>query len=349
MAFSMVQRVAVAVHAVTVEVLDLAQAVTAQGQGVGHVADVVLAGIEGVLLGLDRCGVTVRDHHFREGGPVDDRPFDALVTELELVQDQAFTRGEPDPEGPVGPPDVVTGDREGGPFGLGDVDRFQVRAGFPDVLGQVVTPGRGHRDGLVIFKPDNLTGREVIEDDEVLDRVRVRAVIGLVTNEHQRPHQPPALGVLTEIPHRPRLETHQVQVRQATLGQRRDHLGIFPARFLALSELVRHERRLNISGQLHPPLHRARFKINHSLERTPHSTINQDRVSLTSHPHTIAQILLGRLTQLNTDKTERLRRRRTLLQNSHNTGNLLPRQRIQRMRNTHKSLSFNIQSHDELL
>ena len=37
--------------------------------------------------------------------------------------------------------------------------------------------------------------------------------------------------------------------------------------------------------------------------------------------HTITQILLRRLTQLNTDKTERLRRRRTLLQNRSYVGN----------------------------
>ena len=132
------QRVAVAVGGDAVEVFDFAQAVTAQGQGVGHVADVVFAGVEGVLFGLDGGGVTVRDDHFREGGPVDHGPFDALVAEFQLVQDQAFAGGEADAEGPVGPLDVVAGDGEGRAFGLGDGDRLQVGAGLADVFGQVV-------------------------------------------------------------------------------------------------------------------------------------------------------------------------------------------------------------------
>src|SRR4029079_15855859 len=113
------------------------------------VPDVVFAGVKGVFLGLDGGGVTVRDDHFGEGGPVDHGVFDALVTEFELVQDQAFAGGEADAEGPVGPLDVVAGDGEGRAFGLGDGDRFEVGAGLADVLGQVV-PGRGRdRDRLV--------------------------------------------------------------------------------------------------------------------------------------------------------------------------------------------------------
>ena len=62
-------RVAVAIGGDPIEVLDLAQAVTAELEGVGHVADVVLTGIKGVLLRLHRGRVTIRDHHLRRARP----------------------------------------------------------------------------------------------------------------------------------------------------------------------------------------------------------------------------------------------------------------------------------------
>jgi len=171
MAFSMVSGLPWLSVVMPSKYLIFAGAVAADGEGICHVADVVLTGIEGVLLGPDRGGVTVGDDHFRQRGPVDDGPFGVFVTEAELVKDQAFAGGEADTEGPVGPPDVVSGDLEGSTFGLGDGNGLQVGAGRPDVFGQVVAGGFGDRDGFVVLDPGDCAGAEVIDHDEVLDRV----------------------------------------------------------------------------------------------------------------------------------------------------------------------------------
>ena len=269
----MVHEFAVGVHAVPVEVFDLALIVTAQGSG-----------------SWPCCRCCIHRNRRRSSWPGPARchrtgpPFPRASAWLmngcstpcsrnfSLAQDQAFTRGEPDPElGQVGPLDVVAGATvKEAPSVLVDVDRLQVRAGLTDVLGQVVPPGGRDPHGLVVFKTDDFTGREVIEHDEVLDRVRVRAVIGFVTDKHQGTHQPPALGASPRSPtHDGFKQTRSRSVGGPRLGQRCDHVRV-PSGTLPRTQRTRPAwNGGDTGGELGTTLiPRRGVKINNSLVRT---------------------------------------------------------------------------------
>ena len=117
------------------------------------------------------------------------------------MQDQAFTGGEANTELPIGPLNMVSGDLEGRPFGLGDGNGFEVGAGFSDVLGQVVTAGTGDRDRFGVLDLNNDPGAQVVEHNEVLDRVRVGVVGRIFTHEDQGTHQTRPPGFFTEPAH----------------------------------------------------------------------------------------------------------------------------------------------------
>ena len=91
-------RLAVIVGDGRIQVGDLAQAVTAQLQGVRPLADQVLAAVEVVLPVPGRGRIAVGHDHLRDGRPVDHRPPPALVIEADLVQRQPLAGIETDPQ-----------------------------------------------------------------------------------------------------------------------------------------------------------------------------------------------------------------------------------------------------------
>src|SRR5262249_32524021 len=66
------QRLAPAGAEVAVEILDQAQAIAAQLPAVGAHAKAIFSRVNGILARLLRRGVTVGNHHFREGGAIED-------------------------------------------------------------------------------------------------------------------------------------------------------------------------------------------------------------------------------------------------------------------------------------
>jgi hypothetical protein len=86
-----------------VEVVDLAQAVAAELERVGLLAEQVLPGVEVADPEPGRARVAVRDHHLGDRGAVDDRPLALAVREADRVQDEPFAGIERDPQLPVLP------------------------------------------------------------------------------------------------------------------------------------------------------------------------------------------------------------------------------------------------------
>ena len=103
-----------------VQVGDLAQAVAAELERVGPLADQVLAGVE-VGLPVAELRVAVGHDHLRDRGPVEHR----AVVQADLVQGQALAGVEADPHRPVLPAQRVPVQGEAGPLRLGDLDRLE--------------------------------------------------------------------------------------------------------------------------------------------------------------------------------------------------------------------------------
>src|SRR5690606_28922462 len=89
-------RIAVGVVDGAVEVVDLTEAVTAEGQRVGREAHPDLTHVEDVLVPVCRRRVTVGHNHFRQRSAVHDGPDGAAVVVGDLVQHQTPARVESD-------------------------------------------------------------------------------------------------------------------------------------------------------------------------------------------------------------------------------------------------------------
>jgi hypothetical protein len=326
------QRVAVAVADHAVEVADLPEAVTAEAQRVGQRADVVLPGVEGVLLRLHRRGVAVGHDHLHQRGAGDDRPVGVAVAVAQLVQHQPLPGGEPDAERPVGPADVVALDLERRPFRLGDLDRLQVRARRADVLGQVVAGLLRDRDEVPVLHGQHLPGVEVVDDDEVLGRMRVRVVPRVQPRVDQRPDQPAPLVVDAVVAGRPWLDADQVQVGHPAATQRLDHPGVGLARLLGLAELVQHDRRLRRHRQLRPLGGDPGVQVDHGLEGPAGAAVDEDGERLADHRlRRRDQLPLVRLAQAHRDEPEALRLGGSLPEHLDRAGDLLGGQRVERV------------------
>ena len=116
---------AVVQHGVDVD--DLPEAVAAELERRGHVAQAPLADVErGAPVVVER-GVAVRDDHLREGQAVGDVADVAVVVVGDLVDDRSLAVVEAQPHRPVLPAQLGALDREGHALGLGDVQGLEVR------------------------------------------------------------------------------------------------------------------------------------------------------------------------------------------------------------------------------
>ena len=123
-----VERLAQAVGESGIHITDLAQAVAAQLERGGHVAQPPLADVVGGAPVVVEAGVPVRHDHLGEGHPVGDVPFGAVVVVADLMDHRALAVVEGEPETPVLPTDHVAVDLERRAVGLGDVQRLDVVA-----------------------------------------------------------------------------------------------------------------------------------------------------------------------------------------------------------------------------
>ena len=109
-----------------VEVGDLAQAVAAQLERVGHSPQAALAGVEGVFEVVPDRGVAVGHDHLRQRGAVANRPQAPAVFVADLVQHQPLARVQRDAHLPLLPGEQLPVERERRPLRLRDVERLEV-------------------------------------------------------------------------------------------------------------------------------------------------------------------------------------------------------------------------------
>ena len=142
-----------------VEVVDRAEAVAAEGQRVGHRADVELADVERRLVEAVRVGVG--DDHLGDRRPVQDRAQLAAVLVADIVQHDALAAVESHPQVPLLPAHVVAPRPSSSGPRAGDVDRptssrSLIRsARYSPSSSAAPAPARGPRSGA----PRRCSGR----------------------------------------------------------------------------------------------------------------------------------------------------------------------------------------------
>ncbi len=246
MPFSMQHRVAVDVADPAIEILDRAQAVAAQGQRVGELAEAVLTDVEHVLAVVRRLRRAVRHHHLDQRCAVADRP----VGELDVVQGDRLAGVEADHQRPVVPADGAAFHREADALGLLDVDRPQVVAGLLDELAIVVAVRLGDRRDAIVVDPDDLHLLDVDHRVEALDRVGIEIVVGARLDPAEGMAEVQALLALDpEIAGRPRVDADQLHVRDAALGAGLDEARVALDRGLDLEELLELDHRARLGQE----------------------------------------------------------------------------------------------------
>mmetsp|Transcript_39335 Transcript_39335/g.87542 ORF Transcript_39335/g.87542 Transcript_39335/m.87542 type:complete len:618 (+) Transcript_39335:782-2635(+) len=128
----------------TIKVLYVAQAVTAQGQGVSTEAKAIVTDVEGRLASLDVVGVPIGHRHLHQAHAVQHRPHATTILVAHLVQHKALPGIEPDTDVPVLPLDQVALHTEAGALWLHNVQGLDVA---PErlVLQVPVVVGAGRR------------------------------------------------------------------------------------------------------------------------------------------------------------------------------------------------------------
>ncbi len=115
-----------------IDVVNLAQAVTPQGERVGHAPEADLTSIKNVFPVVRGTGVGVGYDHLRERCAMQNRPHPPLVLIAHSMQYQSLDRVHGDAKAPFLPANLVSVDLKTCPFGLGDLDRTQIGAQRPD-------------------------------------------------------------------------------------------------------------------------------------------------------------------------------------------------------------------------
>ena len=187
-----------------VEIADLPEAVAVLGQGVGHLSQPPLAGIECVLPSVHDTGMPVGDDHLGDRGAVQDGPDPAAVLVPNGMEDESLVWFETDAHRPPLPAQPVALEGEAGAVRLGDLDRSEVVAPRSRVGRVVAAAGDGNGGPAVIDDVEDLAAAEVHESDHSFDRSRVLVVPGIVPEIRDRPTEAStALFGQTEAPGRP--------------------------------------------------------------------------------------------------------------------------------------------------
>ena len=240
-----------------VKVVDLSQAVAAQGQRVGQGADARLSDVEGVLAVVLFGGVAVGHHQLGQRGPVDDGTGPALILIADTVEHESLAAGVANPETPLLPRHQVTINAEAGALGLHHVQRLQVGAELLDeLLGVIAVIGR-HRNDPVVLHSQHPHFVQVNDGYNTLDGAGVPVVVGagLEPAAGEGEAQSLLLGHAV-VARGPRVHHYQARIVDAPFSQRLLELGRGLDGTLALEELVHHQAGLN-AGDVYPRLESA--------------------------------------------------------------------------------------------
>src|SRR5947207_12099777 len=86
-----------------VEIMDVAEAIAAELEGIGELAQAVFAGIERALPEMVRGWIGIGHDHVGDAGAIDDRAHLATIAKRDLMQDQTLARGPTNAEGEILP------------------------------------------------------------------------------------------------------------------------------------------------------------------------------------------------------------------------------------------------------
>ena len=114
-------RLAVPIVMPGIEIMDMAEAVATERQGIEELADAILARIEGIAAEGAATGIAVGNDHFSHRGAVHDGAEAAFILIADHVQDQAFADMEADAHLPLLPAHQISFDAEARAFRLGDL------------------------------------------------------------------------------------------------------------------------------------------------------------------------------------------------------------------------------------
>ena len=239
----------------SVEIVDLPQAVAAEGKGVGQRADAVLAGVEGVLAVVVLAGVTVGNDHVRKRGPVDDGPNSSLVVVTDVVDHQPFPGSETDAQAPLLPGDTVPVNLDASAFGLHDLQGFEVLSKLTHKFGSVIAGVGRQGNYSIVVHSDHFHTVEVNDGGNSFYRTGIAVVGG--TRPEKATGQYQAASVLfleTIVTCRPRVYHYQVGVSDSSLFDGRLKFGAGLDGCFAVPELVKHDSGLH-SGNVLPRGH----------------------------------------------------------------------------------------------
>ena len=192
----------------------MAEAVAAEFERVGELAQSILPGIERAFPEMVRGRIGVGNDHVGDAGPVDDRPLALTIAKRDLVQHETLARGPADAERPVLPIDLPAIDRKTRTVLLHDIQRLDVVARLRD-RGAVVVARflRDRNDVGLVDQMDDFVLDQIDERDHAFDRVRVAIVLEIPAPVGHGADQPAALLHLpVEIAGRKRVDLNQLDV-----------------------------------------------------------------------------------------------------------------------------------------
>ena len=250
------------------------------------------------------------------------------------MQGQSLTGVEADPDPPLLPRDLMAGDGEARPVGLGDLDRSEIVARRAGVLRGVVARLGRERGDAGVLELDELHRVQIDDRDQPLDRTRVAVVARLRAHPGQRPAQPP---VVAQRPaRRPRVDHQQAGIGDAASGQRREELGVGLEHLLAFDELLEHHPWLHARDERHRG-HRLIGERDDRLVNLAAGAIHQDDERLPRHRRVVRvrvpgeHVGLGRLVQLDGREADAVGQLALLAQDRHRLDDLVGGERLQRV------------------
>ena len=223
-----------------IQIGDMAQAVAAQLQRVGQLAQPIFADIKHILAEMPALRHAVGHHHLGDGGSGHDRP--AVIGDV--VQGQPLAGVEADHAAPFIPADFAVLEHEAGPFRLDDVQRLQGGAEILAELRLVIEFRHRDRQHAVIIDADHLARLDIDHGVDALDRVGVEILVLIQAQPAECVGKIAAfLALYAEIPGRPRVDADLAHIGDAALGAGGDEIWMGADDILDLDELFELDHR----------------------------------------------------------------------------------------------------------
>src|SRR5438874_4510138 len=204
-----------------VKIVNVAQAIAAQPQGVRQHPKAVLTLVKHILAIMGWGRISIGNNHLRHRCAIEDWAHPSLILIAKGVEHKALPGRPADSQVPLLPGYLVSIDLEAWSVRLSDLERLEVRPQLSNSLRGVVPGRRRYRHDTIILHPDNLHGPQIHEYDHSLDGVGVAIVMRGVADENNRAREssPGRIVFRTIIPGRPGLNHDQTHVCDPSPGK----------------------------------------------------------------------------------------------------------------------------------